>query len=179
MTIRAAGGPNGRGEAAEYPTLWWFIIGLLILLGAVYFVQLSQLKPLRWLKEGVERVSEGDLSTRVPVVRMDEIGQVGRAFNQMTGRVEQMLNDHDRLMADVSHELRSPLARMKLALELMPEGSKREQIAFSAMKCASLLRETMWSMVSEIHSELAFDFANYTAVNLDNFHKAWKVHQVM
>jgi signal transduction histidine kinase len=60
---------------------------------------------------------------------MDEIGQVGVAFNRMTEHVEQMLDDHDRLLADVSHELRSPLARIKVALEMLPEGKKREQIA--------------------------------------------------
>jgi signal transduction histidine kinase len=47
----------------------------------------------------------------------------------MTEHVEQMLDDHDRLLADVSHELRSPLARIKVALEMLPEGNKREQIA--------------------------------------------------
>jgi signal transduction histidine kinase len=109
--------------------LWSVLGGLLFLLGVVYVVQLSQLRPLRWLQESVEKVSAGDLSTRVPVVRMDEVGQVAQAFNHMTERVEQMLNDHDRLMADVSHELRSPLARMKVALEMLPEGDKREQIA--------------------------------------------------
>ena len=133
-------------SGSNFSMLWALIGGLLFLLGVVYVVQLSQLRPLRWLKEGVERVSEGDLSTRVPVVRMDEIGQVGRAFNQMTDRVEQMLNDHDRLMADVSHELRSPLARMKVALEMLPEGNKRDQIAadireMEALTAALLERE--------------------------------------
>jgi signal transduction histidine kinase len=135
-----------HGSGSDLSILWILIGGLLFLLGIVYVVQLSQLRPLRWLKEGVDKVSEGDLSTRVPVVRMDEIGQVGRAFNQMTGRVEQMLNDHDRLMADVSHELRSPLARMKVALEMMPEGDKRNQIAadireMEALTAALLERE--------------------------------------
>ncbi len=109
--------------------LWALMGGLLFLLGVVYVAQLSQLRPLRWLKAGVDKVSDGDLSTRVPVVRMDEIGQVGRAFNRMTERVERMIEDHDRLLADVSHELRSPLARIKVALEMLPEGEKREQIA--------------------------------------------------
>lgn len=44
---------------------------------------------------------------------------------------------------------------------------------YTAMKCASLLRETMWSMVSEIHSPLDFDFAAYTQENLDRFEQAW------
>ena len=43
---------------------------------------------------------------------------------------------------------------------------------YRAMKCASLLRETLWSMVSEIHSELDFDFGEYTAENLDRFERA-------
>jgi len=133
--------------------LWLWIGGLLFLVGVVYAVQVSQLRPLRWLKEGVDKVSEGDLSTRVPVVRMDEIGQVGRAFNRMTSRVEQMLNDHDRLMADVSHELRSPLARMKVALEMMPEGDKRDQIAadireMEALTSALLERERIKNRAS-------------------------------
>jgi methyl-accepting chemotaxis protein len=105
------------------------LIGLLLVtVGFVYYVQLSQLKPLRWLHDGVEAVSRGDFSFRVPVVRMDEIGEVGRAFNNMTGKVEQMINDHDRLMADVSHELRSPMARIKVALELMPESKMRDEV---------------------------------------------------
>jgi len=138
--------PEDTTTIVVSPVLWLWIGGLLFLVGVVYAVQVSQLRPLRWLKEGVDKVSEGDLSTRVPVVRMDEIGQVGRAFNHMTSRVEQMLNDHDRLMADVSHELRSPLARMKVALEMMPEGDKRDQIAadireMEALTSALLERE--------------------------------------
>jgi len=45
--------------------------------------------------------------------------------------------------------------------------------SYSAMKCASLLREAMWSMVSEIHSELAFDYASYTTKNLERFELAY------
>lgn len=48
---------------------------------------------------------------------------------------------------------------------------------FHAMKCASLLRETMWSMVSEIHSDLDFDYAAYTAENLTRFEAAFDIFQ--
>lgn len=47
---------------------------------------------------------------------------------------------------------------------------------YSAMKCASLLRETLWSMVSEIHSVIDFDYAQYTQKNLDSFELAWAHH---
>ena len=49
--------------------------------------------------------------------------------------------------------------------------------SYSAMKCASLLREAMWSMVSELHSEINFDFATYTEENLEQFESAWQAHQ--
>ena len=153
--------------------LWALIGGLLFLVGVVYVVQLSQLRPLRWLKDGVEKVSAGDLSTRVPVVRMDEVGQVARAFNHMTGRVEHMLNDHDRLMADVSHELRSPMARIKVALEMLPESDKREQIAtdireMEALTSALLERERIKNRTTRPDSE-EFDLVALTRSIVDSF----------
>lgn len=135
------------------------LIGLLLItVGFVYWVQLSQLKPLRWLRDSVDAVSEGDFSTRVPVVRMDEIGQVGRAFNNMTGRVEQMISDHDRLMADVSHELRSPMARIKVALELIPESKMRDEITrdvreMEAMTTMLLERERVRNRTQRLDAE--------------------------
>jgi thiamine kinase-like enzyme len=50
---------------------------------------------------------------------------------------------------------------------------------FAAMKCASLLRETLWSIVSEIHSTLDFDYEKYTEKNLSRFEKAYKTFQGM
>ncbi|MGE4607262.1 MAG: phosphotransferase [Myxococcota bacterium] len=57
----------------------------------------------------------------------------------------------------------------------VPEKQLRR--SYSAMKCASLLRESMWSMVSELHSDIDFDFASYTAENLERFEREWESHQ--
>jgi len=120
------------------PLLIGLIVLLLITIGLAYAIQLHLLRPLKWLRSGVDTVAKGDFSTRVPVVRNDEIGKVARAFNQMTGRVRQMMDDRERLLADVSHELRSPLARIKVALELLPEGDKRDAIAQDIREMESL-----------------------------------------
>ena len=114
------------------------IVLLLITVGVVYAVQLSRLRPLKWLHSGVDAVAQGDFAKRVPVVRNDEIGRVARSFNQMTGRVQQMMDDRERLLADVSHELRSPLARIKVALELLPEDDKRDSISQDIREMESL-----------------------------------------
>ncbi len=109
------------------------LAGLLVMFVAVvgsafWFLQ-RQLKPLSRLHTGVEAVARGDFKARVPVVRDDEIGQIAGAFNVMASQVGEMINDRERLLADVSHELRSPIARMKVALEFMPPGNKREALA--------------------------------------------------
>ena len=181
MTVDGQGGTrylfylhDTSAAGADDSLLWVFISGLLFIIGVVYVVQLSQLRPLRWLKEGVDKVSEGDLSTRVPIVRMDEIGQVGRAFNHMTDRVEQMLNDQDRLMADVSHELRSPLARIKVALEMVPEGDKRDQIAadvreMEALTSALLERERIKGRAAQSH-HAETDLVAVARAVVDGFH---------
>jgi signal transduction histidine kinase len=133
------------------PLLMGLVALLLITIGLAYAIQLHLLRPLKWLRSGVEAVSEGEFSTRVPVVRDDEIGKVARSFNQMTDRVRQMMDDRERLLADVSHELRSPLARIKVALELLPEGDKRDEM--ESLTTALLEREQIRTQSSQASSE--------------------------
>jgi signal transduction histidine kinase len=140
------------------PLLITLVALLLITIGLAYAIQLRLLRPLKWLRSGVEAVSEGEFSTRVPVVRDDEIGKVARSFNQMTDRVRQMMDDRERLLADVSHELRSPLARIKVALELLPEGDKRDSIAqdireMESLTCALLEREQIRNQSNQTTSD--------------------------
>ena len=160
------------------PLLLGLVFLLLFIIGLAYVMQASLLRPLKWLHGGVEAVSEGDFSTRVPVVRNDEIGKVARAFNQMTTRVQEMMDDRERLLADVSHELRSPLARMKVALELLPEGDKRDAIAqdirtMEALTTALLEREQMRTRLQSGVAQSATETVNLIVLAsevIDNFH---------
>jgi signal transduction histidine kinase len=152
------------------PLLIGLIFLLLFTIGLAYIMQISLLRPLKWLRSGVESVSEGDFSIKVPVVRNDEIGKVARAFNQMTTRVQQMMDDRERLLADVSHELRSPLARIKVALELLPEGGKRDDIAqdireMEALTTALLEREQMRTQI-QAGIQTGASQANIETINL-------------
>ena len=107
--------------------------------GTTFWLLQRQLKPLVWLRGGVDALAQGDLEARVPVVRDDEIGQVAEAFNSMAGRVRQMIDDRERLLADVSHELRSPIARMKVALELIEPGGRRDGLARDLRQMEALI----------------------------------------
>lgn len=78
-------------------------------------------RPFRSLRRATQRIAEGDLSARVgpELGSADaEIAALGRDFDRMAGRVEDLILAQQRLLSDVSHELNSPLARLRVALEL-------------------------------------------------------------
>lgn len=84
-------------------------------------------RPLRDLTRSTRRFADGDLETRVDqriAGRRDAIGELGREFNHMAGQVAHLLDSHKQLLRDVSHELRSPLARMQVALSLLEQRSE-------------------------------------------------------
>jgi len=95
----------------------WMLSGLLFSsLLAWWFT-----KPIRILRKAFDDVADGKLDTRIrPAMgkRRDELAELGQNFDRMTGRIGQLLNAQKRLLHDVSHELRSPLARMQAAIGL-------------------------------------------------------------
>lgn len=84
-------------------------------------------RPMLMLRRAFERVSRGDLSVRLlPVMRRrhDEITDVARDFDAMAERLQVLVSDREALLHDVSHELRSPLARLQLAIGLAHQNPK-------------------------------------------------------
>ncbi|WP_028405261.1 sensor histidine kinase [Paenibacillus lactis] len=73
--------------------------------------------PLKKLIAAIERVAQGDLNAKVPVDTKDEYGKVAQTFNDMTFRLSEAEEARSRLVADVAHELRTPLSLMQLKLE--------------------------------------------------------------
>ena len=143
---------------AHLPLLGGLLVMIAAVVGAAFWFLHRQLKPLEAVRQGVEAVSRGNFAPRVPVARADEIGQVAEAFNAMAGRVGEMIDDRERLLGDVSHELRSPIARMKVALELMPESAKRESVARDLREMEGLIsvlleREVLRSAPARFETE--------------------------
>jgi len=74
---------------SHLPLLAALLVMVLGIVGSTFWLLQRQIKPLAWLRTGVEAVAQGDFETRVPVVRDDEIGQAAEAFNTMARRVGQ------------------------------------------------------------------------------------------
>jgi signal transduction histidine kinase len=134
-----AAGASPRGMLAPPP--WTRGAGLAALLVVLFFAVAAGAYPvvrrltrrLEGLKLGVQRFGEGALGQRVDASGRDEVAAVASSFNQAAERIELLVNSHKNLLANASHELRSPLARMKMALSLMDErstdGAQRARLA--------------------------------------------------
>lgn len=95
------------------------VVAVLCLIALALFIT----RPLRRMSRSMDRIAAGDLEYRIPVRGRDEVAAMGHSFNAMAERIRAMILGQKELMAGVSHELRSPLTRMKLSLELLRNGT--------------------------------------------------------
>jgi two-component system, OmpR family, sensor histidine kinase CpxA len=123
-SLRAAGrAPPGFSAVPVRPPVPWGSLGLTILVsGLVCFLVARYLaKPLQLVRDASNRLALGQLQARAGPTgekRHDEIGDLVRAFDSMAARLEALVHAQGQILSDISHELRSPLARLSVALEL-------------------------------------------------------------
>jgi signal transduction histidine kinase len=132
-------GPDGReagdGRPPGVPGLLQAGLPALLVLLLMLFVAVALAawpvarkltRRLEVLKSGVERFGAGDLGQRVPEQGRDEVAALAHSFNNAATRIEQLVASHRSLLANASHELRSPLARLRMALAIrQDEGGGR------------------------------------------------------
>jgi signal transduction histidine kinase len=110
-----------EGQAGP-PHVWAFLPYYFLVIGATgvlcWLAAIAVLSPVRKIASTIALFGQGDLSARAESERHDEIGQLARSFNQMAERLQRLIVSERRLLGDISHELRSPLARLKFAIKL-------------------------------------------------------------
>ncbi len=128
-TIRPMPRPARLARAQQpFPPLVLAVIGLIASVAFSAVLAWSLTRPIRHLRHAVAAVAEGRLETRVaPLLerRADELAELGRDFDLMAQRLHQLLASQRRLLHDVSHELRSPLARLQAAVGLARQSPER------------------------------------------------------
>jgi signal transduction histidine kinase len=118
------------------PPVWERGLGLVVVLVMLFVAVAAGAYPvvrrltrrLEALKHGVEQFGAGQLSHRVAVTGRDEVAAVASSFNVAAARVEALVQSHQSLLANASHELRSPLARMKMAVSMMEEATPAQRL---------------------------------------------------
>ncbi|NNB88228.1 ATP-binding protein [Corallococcus exiguus] len=109
--------PDGDRQTA-------IIVGLVLACTAITSVVFARTLagPLEKLASAARAFGAGRLDVRAGLRRKDELGLVSEAFDEMAGRITQLLRSQKELLANVSHELRTPLSRIRVALDLAAEG---------------------------------------------------------
>lgn len=104
------------------PLLTFFASGVLIVGGGAVLSWRWMARPLAELSKVARALGSGDLKARARLDRSDEVGELGRGFDDMAERIEGLVFTQKELLANVSHELRTPLARIRVALDIASEG---------------------------------------------------------
>jgi signal transduction histidine kinase len=120
-----------------------YVMGLILVCVAAASVLTARslVRPITVLSRAVRAFGDGDLDARVRLSRRDELGELGRAFDEMADRIDSLLREQSEMLANVSHELRTPLARIRVALDIAElENADREgtQLADLANDLAEL-----------------------------------------
>ncbi|MDO8420001.1 MAG: HAMP domain-containing sensor histidine kinase [Rubrivivax sp.] len=167
-------GPPGAPRPAPSPPWpqppgWPDGFGLVALLGGLFLAVAGGVWPvvrrltrrLEALKRGVESFGAGALHQRVAEDGRDEVAALGASFNRAAGRIEALLRSHQSLLANASHELRSPLARLKMALAMIEEAPAaqraelRKEIDTDIAELDALVEEVL--LTSRLDATAALD----------------------
>ncbi|OUR60744.1 hypothetical protein A9Q74_12310 [Colwellia sp. 39_35_sub15_T18] len=129
-------------------------------------------KPVRLIKKAATKLGQGDFATRVTLTsqRNNELGQLAQSFNQMAEQLQQHQSAQQRLLGDVSHELRSPMTRLQMALGLAQQEATTPQAREQYLQRCQLEIDRLDQMVADVLSlsrlENTLQTANFQPVNL-------------
>ncbi|MBB4276347.1 sensor histidine kinase [Rhizobium mongolense] len=132
--------PSGRNPLT-YLALIAGVIGL-----AAYPVVRHLTSRLERLRKGVDAWGRGDFVARVPADGSDEVAAVAKSFNKAADHVERLIKSNRALLANASHELRSPLARLRMAIDLYeqaPDENRKEEIVRNLAELDTLVEEIL------------------------------------
>ncbi len=133
------GGPGG-GQPG-------FLLLIAAVIGAAAYPVVRHLtRRLETLRHAVDKFGAGDLTTRVPAGGRDEVAAVAASFNAAADRIGKLVGAHRSLLANASHELRSPLARLRMAAELNaenPSAQRRQEMLESLGELDQLVEEIL------------------------------------
>ncbi|HYE39046.1 MAG TPA: HAMP domain-containing sensor histidine kinase [Ramlibacter sp.] len=143
-------GLNVRSWHERPRRVGWITLAVVLLLTAgAYKAVRKLLQPLDDIRAGAQRFGEGRFAQQIPVRRRDELGDLAQEINAMAASIHQMLEAKRALLLSISHELRSPLTRARLHVELLPEegeaGGRRRALLQDLEEMSTLVGDLLES----------------------------------
>ncbi len=128
-------------------TLNYLIIADISILVILFLIILKMIYPLKNISKRIKNFGEGDYSSRIESITNDEIGEVGSTFNLMASNIEEMIKSRERLLRDIAHELKTPVAKSKLALEMMQSTQKDDKYKMILERAVSQMDEMIHELL--------------------------------
>ena len=145
-TIESEVQEEEAGKVGSVFTLGLFIgvVFILVFVALTYNYIRVRLRPIQLMKKRLLDLERGDLESKIKILGTDELAELSISFNRLISEIKELIDQKHRLLLDVSHELKSPLARMLLLIEMIPGDSKhvqdlREEISFLNDMISNLL----------------------------------------
>ena len=150
-----------RQPPGRLPWILTMISGILVLGVGAFLTARWIARPLTRLSQMAISLGQGDLRARSELTRNDEVGDVARAFDEMAERIQRLLQTEKELLANVAHELRTPLSRIRVALEIAGEGDA-ETVRSSLGEIAVDLSE-LEALINDVLTAARFELADGVA----------------
>ncbi|WP_323593337.1 ArsS family sensor histidine kinase [Aliarcobacter butzleri] len=124
----------------------------------IFLYLLKLLSPLKTITKEIKNFANGDLSTRININSKDEIGTLAKTFNSMASSLENSIKTKEELLRDIGHELRTPIAKGKFAIEKIDDFSQKE-----------LLKKIFSDLESLTNELIELEKLNLAKLNLTTF----------
>jgi len=141
-----------------------FIPGSIVTLLAIFLLFIvirNYLQPIQLMKNRILLLEKGDLDSNIPIIGEDELADLSKEMNKMIKEIKDLLTRKQQLLSEVSHELLSPLARIRLLTEMLPEHKNKDRLANEVQFLKGMVTNLLMS------DRLSGPYANMDLTNIE------------
>ena len=109
-------------------SVFWGALAIIIFIVIMYYYIWNRLRPIKLIKKRIDSLKAGDLESKVQILGSDELAELTVTFNKLTSEIKNLIDQKHRVLLDVSHELKTPLTRMRLIVEMIPDNKQSREL---------------------------------------------------
>ena len=122
---------------------YMILVDILILI-ILFVVILKMIYPLKEIAKTIKKFGEGNYTLRIKKLSSDEIGEVSHTFNAMALNIEELISSRQRLLRDIGHELKTPISKSKLAIEMIEESKYKKILKKALLEIDEMTNELLY-----------------------------------
>lgn len=122
----------------------YLILADILILVILFLIILKMIYPLKEISKSIKIFGDGDYKARVKNISHDEIGEVATTFNSMASNIEELISSRKILLRDIAHELKTPISKSKLAVEMIKESKYQKILKKALLEMDNMTNELLY-----------------------------------